>query len=113
MWSLSAQLGTLNGQISYTDPVTSVYTVVDNSIGESLVNGDVRTQYTLEVVGSYFLNFKLWANKTLVADVVLSDSGIFRLPTGYKSDTFEVAVSGSARIRAIHLADTPQGLVNV
>jgi len=113
MWSLSAQLGTLNGQISYTDPVTSVYTVVDNSIGESLVNGDVRTQYTLEAVGSYFLNFKLWANKTLVADVVLSDSGIFRLPTGYKSDTFEVAVSGSARIRAIHLADTPQGLVNV
>lgn len=113
MWSLSAQLGPLNGQVSYTDPVTSVYTIVDNSIGGSLVNGDVRTQYTLEAVGSYFVNFKLWANKILVADVVLSNSDIFRLPTGYKSDTFEVSVSGSARVRAIHLADTPQGLVNV
>lgn len=113
MWSLSAQLGTLNGQLSYTDPVTSAYTIVDNSIGGSLVNGDVRTQYTLEIVGSYEINFRLWANKVLVADVVISDSEVFRLPTGYKSDTFEVAVSGSARIRAIHLADTPQGLVNV
>jgi hypothetical protein len=113
MWSLSADLGTLNGQLSYTDPVTTAYTIVDNSIGLSLVNGDVRTQYTLEVVGSYEISFRLWANKVLVADVVISDSEIFRLPTGYKSDTFEVAVSGSARIRAIHLADTPQGLVNV
>lgn len=113
MWSLSAQLGTLNGQLSYTDPATSAYTVVDNTIGGSLVNGDVRTQYTLEAVGSYYVNFRLWANKVLVADVVVSNSEIFRLPTGYKSDTFEVAVSGSARIRAIHLADTPQGLVNV
>ncbi len=113
MWSLSAQLGTLNGQLSYTDPVTSAYTIVDNSIGGSLANGDVRTQYGRDVVGSYFVNFRLWANKLLVADVVISDSEIFRLPTGYKSDTFEVAVSGSARIRAIHLADTPQGLVNV
>ena len=120
MWSLSASLthpagglGALNAQLSYIDPVTSTYTVVDNSIGKSLVNGDVRTQYTLEAVGAYYVNFRLWANKTLVADVVVSNSDIFRLPTGYKSDTFEVAVSGSARIRAIHLADTPQGLVNV
>jgi hypothetical protein len=59
------------------------------------------------------VNFRLWANKILIADVVVSNSDIFRLPPGYKSDTFEVAVSGSARIRAIHLADTPQGLVNV
>ena len=120
MWSLSASLtypagglGALNGQISYTDPVTSTYTIVDNSIGESLLNGDVRTQYSLEAIGAYEVNFRLWANKTLVADVVVSDSEVFRLPTGYKSDTFEVAVGGSARIRAIHLADTPQGLVNV
>lgn len=113
MWSLSADLGTLNGQLSYTDPVTSAYTIVDNSIGLSLINGDVRTQYSLEAIGAYFVNFRLWANKVIVADVVISDSEVFRLPTGYKSDTFEVAVSGSARIRAIHLADTPQGLVNV
>lgn len=113
MWSLMAQLGTLNGQLSYTDPTTSVYTIVDNSIGNSLVNGDPVTQYTQELVGSYSVNFRLWANKVLVADVVVTDSDIFRLPTGYKTDTYELAVSGSIRIRSIHIADTPQGLVNV
>jgi hypothetical protein len=113
MWSLSDQLGTLNGQLSYTDPVTSVYTIVDNTIGGSMLNGDVRTQYSIAATGSYSVNFRLWANKVLVADVVVTNSDIFRLPTGYKADTFEVAVGGSARIRAIHLADTPQGLINI
>jgi hypothetical protein len=111
-WTLSEQLGTLNGQLSYTDPVTG-YTVVDNSLNGSMINGDRLMQDILTLTGAYYVNFRLWANKTLVADVVVSNSDIFRLPPGYKSDTFEVAVSGSARIRAIHLADTPQGLVNV
>jgi hypothetical protein len=78
-----------------------------------MFNGDQFMQYRLEPVGSYFVNFKLWANKIQIADVVISDSDIFRLPTGYKSDTFEVSVSGSARIRSIHFGETPAGLVNV
>lgn len=113
VWGFTPELGTLNGQLSYVDPSTSQYVVVDNSLNGAMVNGDPLTQYTQEPIGSYFVNLKLWANKKLVADIVLSDSNIFRLPTGYKSDTFEVSVSGSARIRSIHLADTPQGLVNV
>lgn len=113
MWALTNQLGPMNGQLSYTDPTSSTYIVVDNSLGLTMVNGDPITQYTQELVGAYYINFRLWANKILVADVVVSDSNIFRLPTGYKADTFEIAVSGSARVRAIHIADTPQGLVNV
>jgi len=35
---------------------------------------------------------------------------VFRLPSGYRSDTFEVGVSGSARVRAIHVGETPYGL---
>jgi hypothetical protein len=34
----------------------------------------------------------------------------FRLPTGYRSDTFEVAVEGDIRVRAIHLGETPLSL---
>lgn len=113
VWGLSPQLGAMNGQLSYIDPVTSAYTTVNNSLGGSMVNGDVLTQYLTEASEGYAVNFRLWANKTLVADVAVTNSDVFRLPAGYKSDTFEVAVSGSARIRAVHLADTPQGLVNI
>lgn len=113
VWALVPDLGTLNGQQSYTDPSTSVYNQIDGSIGNALVNGDTQMKDVLIPVGSYNVNFRLWANKLLVADVVVSNSDVFRLPSGYKSDTFEVAVSGSARIRAIHLAETPQGLVNI
>lgn len=113
LWTYVPQLGVLNGPLSYTDPDT--LTTVDplGTLNTVMFNGDQFMQYRLEPVGSYFVNFKLWANKIQIADVVISDSDIFRLPTGYKSDTFEVSVSGSARIRSIHFGETPAGLVNV
>jgi hypothetical protein len=43
----------------------------------------------------------------------VTDSNIFRLPSDYKSDTLEVAVTGSARIRAIHIGETPYNLRTV
>ena len=59
------------------------------------------------------LTFKLWADKELVVTVTLADGGVFRLPTGYRTDTFEVGVEGNVRVRAIHLAETPLGLKEV
>ena len=56
------------------------------------------------------MTVRLWQNKNLVFTGTVTDDGIFRLPSGYKSDTFEVSVSGAARIRAIHLGETPDGL---
>jgi hypothetical protein len=56
------------------------------------------------------ITFRLWADKELVYTVDINDSNIFRLPTGYKSDTFEVGVEGNVRVRSIHLAETPTGL---
>ena len=43
----------------------------------------------------------------------VSSDDIFRLPSGYRADTFEVSVSGSARVKAIHLGETPHGLKSV
>jgi len=54
--------------------------------------------------------FKLWVNKELIFTIGVNDSGTFRLPTGYKSDTFEVGVEGNVRVRSIYLAETPVGL---
>jgi hypothetical protein len=59
------------------------------------------------------LTFKLWVDKELVFTTLLNDSETFRLPTGYRTDTFEVSVEGNIRVRAIHLAETPLGLREV
>lgn len=59
------------------------------------------------------VTFRLWVNKQLEFETTVFDSNAFRLPTGYRTDTFEVGVEGNIRIRAIHLAETPLGLREV
>jgi len=56
------------------------------------------------------LTFKLWVDKQLIFSTVVADSNAFRLPTGYRTDTFEVGVESNVRVRAIHLGETPLGL---
>jgi hypothetical protein len=56
------------------------------------------------------VQFSMWVNRQLVANFPVTDTGTFRLPTGYRADTFEVAVAGTMAVRSIHLAETPLGL---
>ena len=58
------------------------------------------------------ITFQLYVDKALVFTTSLADNGVFRLPSGYRADTVEVRVSGNARVRAIHMAETPLGLKN-
>jgi hypothetical protein len=60
--------------------------------------------------GSDQITFKLWVDKELIFTQLVGDSDVFRLPSGYISDTFEVSVEGNVRVRAVHLAETPSGL---
>lgn len=57
--------------------------------------------------------FKLWVDGDLVLTQLLADRKVFRLPRGYRSDTFEVGVEGAVRLRAIRIAETPTGLREV
>jgi hypothetical protein len=57
--------------------------------------------------------FKLWADKELVYEGEVSDRSIFRLPTGYRTDTIEVGVSGTIRVQSIHLGENPLSLKQV
>lgn len=59
------------------------------------------------------VTFKLWVDKQLLFTTTLTDANGFRLPTGYRTDTFEVGVEGNVRVRAIHLAETMLGLREV
>jgi hypothetical protein len=68
-------------------------------------NGDTDTWDAPDAV-----TFKLWVDKELTYTTIVNDTNIFRLPTGYRSDTFEVSVEGNVRVRAVHLAETPIGL---
>jgi len=56
------------------------------------------------------ITFKLWVDKQLLMTTTVTDMNVFRLPTGYRSDTFEVGVTGDVRVRAIHLGETPLSL---
>lgn len=56
------------------------------------------------------MNFRLYVDKQLIFTRAVEDSGTFRLPTGYRSDTFEVEVESNLRLREIHMAETPLGL---
>jgi len=56
------------------------------------------------------LTFKLWVDKDLIYTTIVNDDLTFRQPTGYRSDTFEIEVSGNIRVRAVHLGETPLSL---
>lgn len=56
------------------------------------------------------VTFNLYAGKTLVFSTTRADSDVFRLPTGYRTDTYEVELEGTIRVRAIHLGETPTSL---
>jgi hypothetical protein len=56
------------------------------------------------------LTFKLYVNKNLTLTRTVTDSNTFRMPSGYRSDTFEFEVESNIRVREVHLAETPIGL---
>jgi hypothetical protein len=57
--------------------------------------------------------FSMFVDKQIVFSAMVGGSYTFRLPTGYRSDTFEFSVESDVRVRAIHLAETPLGLREV
>lgn len=59
------------------------------------------------------VQFQLYVDKELIFTTQVADKEIFRLPTGYRSDTFEVRLTGNTRVRAVHLGETPYGLEKV
>tara|TARA_E500000331_G_scaffold349248_1_gene392148 strand:+ start:2111 stop:4513 length:2403 start_codon:yes stop_codon:yes gene_type:complete len=108
VWAKSIQLGTLNGPTDYTDAGTAVNNI--GTLNSFPINADGQTKFPLESTGNQPVTFKLFVDKQLIFQGTVSSDEVFRLPSGYRSDTFEVGVSGSSRIRAIHIGETPYGL---
>ena len=108
-FALSPQIATMNGPTDHTSGGTRVDQI--GTLNSRPINGDSGLMQNLKTIpGLQPVQFQLFADKELKTTVALTSDAVFRLPTGYKSDTWEVAVSGSARIRAIHIGETPLGL---
>ncbi len=75
---------------------------------------DYKNLGAARVVADYVtgksVTFRLYADKALVFTTLVTDSKPFRLPSGYRTDTYEVEVISDIRIRSIHLAETVLGL---
>jgi hypothetical protein len=86
-------------------------TSTQNDIGASLA-GVPLSGSRLRPIGSISasLTFTLYVNGVLAHSTPVFDDSPFRLPTGYRMDKFEVSISGNAPVRAVQLAETPQGL---
>jgi hypothetical protein len=102
-------LGDMNGPYDRIDSLGN-RVVNFGTLNSIVVNGDNLTRTLKTVQGTLPITFRLWVDKQLAFQATVSSSDVFRLPTGYRSDTFEVGVSGSARVRAIHIGETPFGL---
>lgn len=59
------------------------------------------------------VTFRLYAGGNLIMEHVSTSDDMFRLPVGYKSDTFEVEIEASVRVKTVRLAETPLGLRKV
>lgn len=54
--------------------------------------------------------FQMFVNKKLIYTGVRINDDAFRLPSGYRADTFEFRITTNVRIRAVHLAESMAGL---
>jgi hypothetical protein len=102
-------LGDMNGPYDRVDSLGNRITNF-GTLNSTVINGDNFTRTFRTIQGVLPITFRLFINKQLVFQATVSTDEVFRLPTGYRSDTFEVGVSGSARVRAIHFGETPFGL---
>lgn len=102
-------LGDMNGPYDRTDSLGNRITNF-GTLNSVVINGDNLTRTFKEIQGVLPITFRLWVDKQLAFQATVSSDEVFRLPSGYRSDTFEVGVSGSARVRAIHIGETPFGL---
>jgi len=56
------------------------------------------------------IRMRLYANKQQVFERLVTSSDVFRMPSGYKTDTYEFELDTDVRVRSVHLGETPASL---
>lgn len=108
----AAEITAYNDQVAIDNAALIAAGVDMGAIGTHLMN-----QYPVDgsalrdlLATTGVVAFVLYADKKIVFNRPVSSDDPFRLPTGYRHDTFEVEVAGNIRVRAIHLAETADDL---
>jgi hypothetical protein len=86
------------------DPAGSLGTAMANQhqvAGSNL--SDFRESYRT-------VTFQFFVNKQLIYTATRENDDAFRLPAGYRADTFEIRLATNVRVRAVHLAESMGGL---
>lgn len=65
------------------------------------------------IAKTYPATFKLYADGALKHTQTVASADPFWLPSGYRARFFEVEISGTAEVLAVHVASSPQELKNV
>jgi hypothetical protein len=87
--------------------------VDDEQVNFYSVNGSDLVDVSPPETESPGVSFTLYVGgKVMFSSNITSSSG-FRLPSGYKTDTFAVRVQGQSLVKSIELAETMQGLKGV
>jgi hypothetical protein len=85
---------------------SKVFTAANyNNLGAARIKADYTDD--TEVV------FKMWADGVLVYSNNVYNEEVFRLPRGYRTDTYEFHVKATTRVKSIHLGETPLSLKEV
>lgn len=101
--------------------ILSNQAIIINELAAGSING-LAINDSVELNGSLIADlnpidnailFQLYTDKIVRFQRYINTSNVFRLPAGYKTDTFEVRVSGNVQVRSIQLAETPLGLKGV
>ena len=53
------------------------------------------------------------AQKKVIFDKVITDENIFRLPTGFKSDLWQIELIGNTTLYSMQIAETPKQLAGI
>jgi hypothetical protein len=89
----------------------------EGGINRHMINGwGINQGPTLLDVGTdgrEHATFNLYADDELITSKTVYTSETFKLPAGYLTDSFEVQMSGTARVSSVKLAETVDGLRTV
>jgi hypothetical protein len=94
------------------DTYVGVGGVAGAAINELAINEGPVLREIAELDREY-LEFELFANDELIYSNTFDEPASFKLPAGYRFDTFCVRVRGNVRLMTIKLAETMSGLAEV
>ena len=110
-------LGTLNGGVLGGSPAQAAGLVVGWDEPENIqpLNGSLLYEVTAlsTVTFSVRLQVKSGREGTVRFDRVIFDERIYRMPTGFKSDLWQVNVFGNTDVYSIQMGTTPRSLKQV